>query len=188
MAPNICSYKNTSPGSAGYNDLDALGILPDKRPDSKQYMRSSPYHSFCQVYWGNLLNNNKVLHRVVFLGSHQLSWSRKPPRMPLRSVKIMSILLALLPPTTVLFFCCKISFVGISISIGIRELKISCFKLSSKLFFERVWVTQRFLYISPRVVLDKTPNTSGRKFGIGHLTSSPIYLYPAWYWWSPKRV
>ena len=33
-------------------------------------------------------------------------------------------------------------------------------------------MTQEFLYISPRVVLDKIPNTSKKKFYIGGLTLS----------------
>lgn len=41
-----------------------------------------------------------------------------------------------------------------------------------KVFFEKVLVTQKFLYILLRVILDKTLRTSKKKFGIEHLISS----------------
>ena len=47
-----------------------------------------------------------------------------------------------------------------------------CLRLSSRLSYERVRVSQEFLYILPGVALDKTPSTSKKKFCIGRLTSS----------------
>ena len=47
-----------------------------------------------------------------------------------------------------------------------------CFGSSSRLFYERVRVTQGFLYLPPGVALDKTPSISKKKFCIGHLTLS----------------
>ena len=64
------------------------------------------------------------------------------------------------------------AFVGASISVATRQLKLLCLGLSSTLFFERVWVTQGLLCTSPRVVLDKTPRTSKQKFAIGRFTLS----------------
>ena len=64
------------------------------------------------------------------------------------------------------------AFIGTSISIAIRQSKLLCLGLSSKLFFDRVWVTPRLPYIPLGVAFDKTPNTSKKKFVIGRLILS----------------
>ena len=70
-------------------------------------------------------------------------------------------------------FVIRLAFIDIHKSIGTRPKEWPpSLGLSSRLSFERVWVTQRFLCTPLGVVLDKTPRTSMRKFAIGHLTSS----------------
>ena len=63
------------------------------------------------------------------------------------------------------------AFVGISTSVKARHWLLRL-GLSSRLSFKRVWVTQGLPCIPLGVALDKTPNISGRKFTIGHLTSN----------------
>ena len=87
------------------------------------------------------------------------------------------------------FFMVGSAFVGTNTSVGgTRQSKIPCLGSRSRLFFERVWVTQKLPCIPPGVTLDKPPSTSGRKFRIGRLTSSPIHPYQVWYWRGPRRV
>ena len=70
-------------------------------------------------------------------------------------------------------FAASFFSVGTSTSVGrTRHPKLPCLGLSSRLSFERVWVTQRLPCISPGVALDKTPSTSKWKLTIGRLTSS----------------
>ena len=72
---------------------------------------------------------------------------------------------------TALFLCGRISFCWHLNKRWNQASKDPLLWVESKAFFERVWVTQRLPYIPPGVMLDKTPNTSRRKFRIGRLTS-----------------
>ena len=75
-----------------------------------------------------------------------------------------------------LFFVVESAFIDTSSSVGrTRQSKTSCFELSSKFLFERVWVTQGLLCIPPGIVLDKTPSISERKFRMKSLTSFDFF-------------
>ena len=135
-------------------------------------------------------NNDKVLHKLVSLGWSQLSRTRRP----IRSVKITSIHTAgatcsNYTPFASIFFVVRSTFIDTSSSVGrTKQSKTSYLELSSRFLFERVWVTQELLCIPSKVILDKTPNISGRKFRMGCLTSSLIYPYQVWYWRGPRKA
>ena len=83
-----------------------------------------------------------------------------------------ALLVPTIPSLQICSFMIRSAFVSISINVTTRWLKLLCLGLSLKLFFKRVWVTQRLLCISPRVILYKTPRTSKKKFAIGRFISS----------------
>ena len=134
----------------------------------------APHRSFCQVHQEKPLGDDKFCmdlflqaqasrpkpagHEDYFDAAGATGSNRTPfavPRLQPRS------------------FVTGSAFVGTSTSVGTRPKEWPpCLGLSSRLSFERVWVTQGFLCTPPGVVLDKTPRTSKRKFAIGRLTSS----------------
>ena len=120
------------------------------------------------MHQGRSAKDHEAPHGFVPSGSRQSSGTRRPPRRPLRSVRIMSIPSTPLAPTVSRLRLCSFVigsvFIGISTSIEARQW-LFCLGLSSRLSLERVWGTQGLLYIPPRVALDKTSSTSsGRKF------------------------
>ena len=80
-------------------------------------------------------------------------------------------LVSTIPRLQLHFFVIRSAFVGTNAHVKVKKWLL-CLGLSSRLSFERVWVTQGFLYIPPRVVLDEIPKTSKRKFSIRRLTSN----------------
>ena len=73
------------------------------------------------------------------------------------------------------FFAIRSAFVGTNAHVKVRKW-LFCLGLSSRLSFKKIWVTQVFLYIPPRVVLNETPRTSKRKVSIRRLTSNILNL------------
>ena len=131
--------------------------------------------------------SNKRSYTQPFMIFIPPSWSQlpqtcKPPKKPLKNMRITMLHTVSATgfnriPFQLCSFAIWSAFVGTSISVGTRQSKISCLGLSSRVPFKTVWVTQGLPYILPRVALDKTCSTSGRKFKIGRLTSSPIHPY-----------
>ena len=171
-------FSQKRPATLRHSNLDELGDLKERTLASAKYTEK------------DLQTITKFCIDLFF----QDEASCRPMRRPLSSARIMSIPpAALIPTVSHLQLRPSVvgsAFVGTSSSIGrTRQSKILYLGLSSSFLFERVWMTQGLPCIPPGVTLNKTPNTSsGRKFKIGHLTSSPIYPYYVWYWWGPRRV
>ena len=90
-----------------------------------------------------------------------------------KTARIISIppapLASIIPPLQLHFFAIRSAFVGTNAHVKAKKWLL-CLGLSSRLSFGRVWVTQGFLCIPSRVVLDEIPRTSKRKFSIRRLT------------------
>ena len=128
-----------------------LGTPLNKGPHTKQCMRSSPHHSFRQAHRRRLSDDDNVLHRFFSSGSSQLSQTSRPTRRAQRlrgSFQYHRCHWHLPNP-----IC---SFVPLWPKEWLPSLG-----LNSRFFFEKILVTQGFLYISPGVTLDKTSNTKG---------------------------
>ena len=152
-----------------------LETPPNKGPHPKQYIKSSPHHSFRQVHRRRSSDNDKF-YMDLFLqaqANHPKPAGQRKIRRSLRYIQ-PAPLVPTVPRLRLCSFVMGSVFISTSTSFKRTRPKkwLSCLGLSSKFLFKKVWVTQGLPCIPPGVALDKTPSTSKWKFTIGRLTSS----------------
>ena len=123
MAMGSCSRRNALLYSCLGTTIEMLlGTPPNKRPHTKQCMRSSPYHSFRQVYRRRPLDNINILYGFVPPGSSQSSQTHRSMKRPQRTTRIILISPVPLTPTIprlqLYFFVVGSVFVGTSTDVG----------------------------------------------------------------------
>ena len=153
MAQSFCSCRNAPPRSRlGIAIQMLLGTSPNKKLSTKQCMKSSPHHSFCQVHGGRLLDDDKFCMDLFFqvqasrpesIGQQEM-WRSLWYIWPALPILIITCL-------QLCFFVIGSAFVGTSLNIGrTRQSKIFYLGSSSKFFFKGVLGTKRFLWILSR--------------------------------------